>query len=173
MLGGCTREMYCYHKGVLLGGSVGLLKWPPQFQKPVFGFTWRLFYCGQYRTPHARARARREFCIVYNGKVSASVGLLKVPQKFHIQFLELHGDFSIVDNTELATRARARVRARGGARVRGGFCIVSNRKVGASVGLLKGPQKFQIQFLELHGGFSIVDDTELRTRAWRVLYCPQ
>ena len=63
------------------------------------------------------------------------------------------------DNTELATRARARARARGE------FCIVHNRKVGASVGLLKGPQKFQIQFLELHGDFSIVDNTELPTSA--------
>ena len=44
-------------------------------------------------------------------------------------------------------------------------CIVNNRKVGASVGLLKGPQKFQIQFLELHGGFSNVDNRELLTRA--------
>ena len=77
-----------------------------------------------------------------------------------------------MDNTQLPTRARAR----------GEFCIVHNRKVGASVGLLKGPQKFQIQFLELHGGFSIVDNTELptrararvtmvtRARAWGVLY---
>ena len=51
------------------------------------------------------------------------------------------------------------------ARARGDFCIAHNRKVGASVGLLSGPQKFQIQFLELHGGFSIVDNTELLTRA--------
>ena len=42
----------------------------------------------------------------HNTKVDASVGLLKEPQKFRIQFLELHGDFSIVDNTELP---RARV----------------------------------------------------------------
>ena len=60
-----------------------------------------------------------------------------------------------------------------GARARGEFCIVYNRKVGASVGLLKGPQKFQIQFLELHGGFSIVDNTELRTRARRVTHRPR
>ena len=59
-----------------------------------------------------RARARGEFCIVHNRKVGASVGLLKGPQKFQIQFLELHVDFSIVDNTEVPTRARARVRAR-------------------------------------------------------------
>ena len=122
-----------------------------------------------------RARALGEFCIVHNRKVGASVGLLKGPQKFQIQFLELHGGFSIVGNTELRTRARARARVR----ARGEFCIVHNRKVGASVGLLKGPQKFQIQFLELHGGFSIVDNTELRTRArvraraWRVVYYPQ
>ena len=84
-----------------------------------------------------------------------SVGLLKGPQKFQIQFLEIHGGFSFVDNTELLTHARAR----------GGFCIAHNRKVDISVGLLKGPQKFQIQFLELHGGFSIVDNTEPLTRA--------
>ena len=47
----------------------------------------------------------------------ASVGLLKGPQKFQIQFLELHGGFSIVDNTELLTRARAR----------GDFCIENRR----------------------------------------------
>ena len=63
--------------------------------------------------------------------------------------------FLLRDNTALLARARAR----------GEFCIVHNRKVGASVGFLKGPQKFQNQFLELHGGFSIVDNTELPTRA--------
>ena len=66
-----------------------------------------------------RARARGEFCIVDNRKVGASVGLLKGPQKFQIQFLELHGGFSIVDNTELPARARAR----------GEFCIAHNRKI--------------------------------------------
>ena len=86
-----------------------------------------------------------------------SVGLLKGPQKFQIQFLELHVDFSIVGNTELPTSARRRAR--------GEFCIVHNIKVGPSVSLLKGPQKFQIQFLELHVDFSIVDNTELPARA--------
>ena len=33
-------------------------------------------------------------------------GLLKEPQKFQIQFLELHVNFSIVDNAELLARAR-------------------------------------------------------------------
>ena len=74
-------------------------------------------------------------------------------------------------------RARARTGDHGHprARARGEFCIVYNRKVGASVGLLKGPQKVQIQFLELHGGFSIVDNTELLThaRAWGLLSGPR
>ena len=81
--------------------------------------------------------------------------------------------------------AHARAWAPSHARARGDFCIVHNRKVDISVGLLKGPQKFQIQFLELHGGFSIVDNTELltraradarasaRARAWGLLYCPR
>ena len=65
--------------------------------------------------------------------------------------------------TELTTRGGAAARA--AARARGEFCIVHNRKVGASVGLLKEQQKFQVQILELHCGFSIVDNTELPTRA--------
>ena len=116
----------------------------------------------------AAARARGELCIVHNIKVGPSVGLLKGPQKFQIQFLELHVDFSIVGNTELPTSARRRAR--------GKFCIVHNIKVGPSVGLLKGPQKFQIQFLELHVDFSIVDNTELRTRTRaraRTAFCGQ
>ena len=67
----------------------------------------------------ADARAREEFCIAHKRKVDISVGLLKSDQKFQIQFLELHGGFSIVDNTELPARARAR----------GEFCIVHNGKV--------------------------------------------
>ena len=58
----------------------------------------------------SRARARGDFCIVHNGKIGMSVGLLKGPQKFQIQFFELHGGFSFVDNTELPARARARPR---------------------------------------------------------------
>ena len=50
-----------------------------------------------------------ELCIVHNREVGASVGLLKGPQKFQIQFLELRVTFSVVDNTELSERARARV----------------------------------------------------------------
>ena len=77
---------------------------------------------------HARARARAsELCIVHNRKVDACVGLLKEPQKIRIHFLELHGGFSIVDNTELR-RARARASE---------LCIVHNRKVDASVCLLQ------------------------------------
>ncbi len=36
-----------------------------------------------------------------------------------------------------------------------------------------GPQKFQIQFLQLHGGFFIVDKKQnsSRARAWGLLYC--
>ena len=70
-------------------------------------------------------------------------------------------------NTELLTRARARARWE--------FCIVHNRKVGASVGLLKRSQAFLIQFLELHVGFSIKKQYRTpyaRARAWGVLYCP-
>ena len=52
--------------------------------------------------------------------ISTCVGLLKEPQKFQIQFLELHVDFYIVDNAELPTSARRRAR--------GEFCIVHNRK---------------------------------------------
>ena len=73
--------------------------------------------------------------------------------------------------TELPTRGGAAVRA--AARARGEFCIVHNRKVGASVGLLKGSQKFEIQFLELHVGFSIKKQYRTpyaRARAWGVLY---
>ena len=75
----------------------------------------------------ARARARGAFCIVHIRKVDISVGILKEQQKFQIQFLELHGGFSIVDNTDLRTRARARASPR--ARARGEFCIVHNGKV--------------------------------------------
>ena len=76
----------------------------------------------------ARARARGDICIVYTRDVDISVGLLKGPQKFQIQFLELHGGFSLVDNTELLTRAHARTRARPRARAREEFCIVQIRK---------------------------------------------
>ena len=46
-----------------------------------------------------------------------------------------------------------------------GCGLLPGRTRGASVGLLKGPQKIQIQVLGLHCGFSIVDNTELPTRA--------
>ena len=96
----------------------------------------------------ARARARGEACIVHNGKVDISVGLLKGPQKFQIQFLELHGGFSIVDNTELRTRARRVTH-----RPRGSPEIPSVTP--------KGP----LQFPGQHCDFSIVCNTELATRA--------
>ena len=71
--------------------------------------------------------------MVHNRKVGASVGFLEGPQKYQIQFLELHVDFSIVDNTELPTSARRRASgggaARAAARARGEFCIVHNLKV--------------------------------------------
>ena len=51
------------------------------------------------------------------------------------------------------------------ARARGDFCIVHNGKVDIPAGLFKGPQKFQIQVLKFHGGFSTLDNTELLTRA--------
>ena len=57
-------------------------------------------------------RAREELCIARNRKVSASVGLLKGPQTFSIQFLELQVDCYIVVNTELSESARAPARAR-------------------------------------------------------------
>ena len=46
---------------------------------------------------------------VHGQGVGVPVGLLKGPQRFQIQFSELHVDFSNVDNTELPTSARARV----------------------------------------------------------------
>ena len=39
-------------------------------------------------------------------KICISVGLLEEPQKFQIQFLELHVNFYIVDNTELPNMRR-------------------------------------------------------------------
>ena len=62
------------------------------------------------QTP-TRARARVELCIAHNREVGASVGLLKEQQKSEIQHLELHVDFSIVDNRQQTTLTRARARA--------------------------------------------------------------
>ena len=47
-------------------------------------------------------------------------------------------------------RRPTRARARRGARALEEFCIVHSRKVGMSVGLLKGPQNFSIHVLGLH-----------------------
>ena len=41
----------------------------------------------------------------FHEQIDMSVGLLKEPQKFQIQFLELHVDFYIVDSTEGDPRA--------------------------------------------------------------------
>ena len=93
---------------------------------------------------------------------------LKSHRNFKFSFWNYMSTF-LLWTIQNSSRTRARARARGD------FCIVHNRKVDISVGLLKGPQKFQIQFLELHGGFSIVVNTELLTRArvWGLLYCLQ
>ena len=85
------------------------------------------------------ARARGEFSIVHNRQVGASVGLLKGPQKFSIQFLELHVGFSIVDNTELSERARAR----GGSSV-----LPTIGKSARPSASLKGHRNVQISCLE-------------------------
>ena len=61
-------------------------------------------------------------------------------------------------------RARARPRARGGALL---HCPEYKSAAGdpPSFGLLKESQKIQIQFWELHVGFCIVDNAELRRGA--------
>ena len=61
-----------------------------------------------------------------------------------------------------AGRARAAARARARARARRSSVLSTIQNSPTCVGLLKEPQKFQIQFLELHVDFYIVDDTELR-----------
>ena len=76
-------------------------------------------------------------------------------QKFQIQILELHVGFSIVDNTELRTRARARARPWSPARGRHVSPrppLRHHRKI-----------KFICCFLKLHVDFSIVDNTDLRS----------
>ena len=85
----------------------------------------------------------------------------KLNLKFLWPFKEAYGraDFSIVNNTKLPTRARARVTmVTVRSRARGGFCIVYNRKVGASVGLLKRPQKNSNSVFRI---------------TWRLFYCGQ
>ena len=113
-------------------------------------------------TPRARAGSSVLSTIEKSARPSASV---KGQRHVQFNFWTYMSAFLLRNNTELLTRAR------------GEFCIVHNRKVGASVDLLKGPQKCQILFFELHVGFSIVDNTHLHTRAraraWGRVYCPQ
>ena len=61
-----------------------------------------------------------------------------------------------------ARRVRRVRRIRQGARARRSSVLSTIQNSPTCVGLLKEPQKFQIQFLELHVDFYIVDDTELR-----------
>ena len=68
-----------------------------------------------------------------------------------------------------AGRARAAARARARARARRSSVLSTIQNSPTCVGLLKEPQKFQIQFLELHVDFYIVDDTELRRARARVI----
>ena len=116
-----------------------------------FGITCRLFYSGQYRTPHARARSRATM-VTRARATRVTSASLEASQKNQIHLLFFKITCRLFHCGQHRSPQRAPPRAR-----------VTHPLRGSPRPPYKASQKFQTQFVELHVDISIVHNIEFHS----------